>query len=323
MAQSLFEQRLAEERLPIEAALERALARLPKSVRLVAGHILLAGGKRLRPFLTVICARLFGQNKPDIYDLAVSMEMLHAASLLHDDVLDNATCRRGKKAAHTSFGVAKTILAGDALLAQGNAQVAAFGQAALCTVFSDATVQTAAGEILEIDSERNVALSEADYLRIARGKTACLIRASCELGAIAAQAGQRELEKIASYGEDLGLAFQLVDDALDFAPSAQTGKPSGGDMREGRFTPPLRLYRMALSPEECAVFDAAFACGFLTEEDATEIARRVREAGYDRLVREEADQYLRSACAALTGLPEKPEREILFELADYVRERKH
>lgn len=321
MTDTALKERLARELAPIEGALARAADALPEPVRPVARHILEAGGKRLRPFLTILMARLLGNDGADVYDLAVSMEMLHAATLLHDDVLDDAASRRGHAAAHTVFAITPTILAGDALLAGANARVAAFGDARLCRCFATATSETAAGEILEIAAQRRVDVSAEEYAAIVRGKTACLIAAACEMGALAADAAPEQLAAAADYGLNLGMAFQMVDDALDFAPAASTGKPTAGDVREGKFTPPLRFYRLSLPENERAAFDAAFACGWMTEKDAAGIAERVREAGYDRLTRQEAEGYLELARAALQRLPDGPERPVLLAMTDYVRDR--
>lgn len=322
MANILLKARLALELPPVNAALERAAHGLPEPVRPVALHIFEAGGKRLRPLLVVLTARLLGYERADIYDLAVTMEMLHAATLLHDDVLDNAASRRGKPAAHTIFEVTPTILAGDALLAQANALVAGFGDPRLSLCFSEATSRTAAGEILEIAAQRRVDTSAEEYAEIVRGKTAWLIRASCQLGALRAGGTDAQVEAAAAYGENLGMAFQMVDDALDFAPESLTGKPTGGDVREGKLTPPLRLYRMGLADGERAAFDAAFGCGLMTENDAAAIAGRIRDAGHDRQTRLDADTYLATARASLDALPDRPERELMRQMADYVRDRK-
>lgn len=323
MPETRLHQRLAQELPAVNAALGRATERLPEPVRPVARHILEAGGKRLRPFLTVLMARLLGDRGQRIYDLAVTMEMLHAATLLHDDVLDDAASRRGKPAAHTQFGVAQAILAGDALLAGANAQVADFDDPRLCRCFSTATSETAAGEILEIAAQRRVDVSAEEYAAIVRGKTAALIAASCELGALAAGAAPDAVAAAAEYGENLGMAFQIVDDALDFAPQEVTGKPTGGDVREGKLTPPLRFYRLQLAENERAAFDAAFVCGMMSEADADGISARVRAGGFDRRAREEAGTYLEAARAALLRLPDAPERGVLQEMTDYVRDRRH
>ena len=314
--------RLALELPGINRALDRAVETLPQPVRPVARHIFDAGGKRLRPLLTVMTARLLGYAQDDIRDLAVTLEMLHAATLLHDDVLDNAMSRRGKPAAHTLFDVSSVILAGDALLAGANALVAARGDARLTRCFSEATSRTAAGEILEIAAQRRVDGTNADYEDMVRGKTAWLIRAACEMGALAAGAEDEAVAAAAAYGENLGMAFQMVDDALDFAPESVTGKPTGGDVREGKLTPPLRRYRDGLGEAERAAFDAAFCAGMMTEADAADIAGRIRQQGHDEAVRRQAEEFLDVARRALENLPDRPERELMRQMADYVRDRK-
>ena len=318
----LLKARLALELPPINAALDRAEATLPGSVRPVAHHIFSAGGKRLRPLLVVLTARLLGRSDTDVYDLAVTLEMLHAATLLHDDVLDGAATRRGRPAAHTVFGPTQAILAGDALLAQANAIVASFGEPALCTLFSRAIVETCSGEIREIEAQRRPQTAMAEYESIIRGKTAWLIRASCEMGALAAHATEAQREACAAYGEGVGMAFQLVDDALDFAPESVIGKPSGGDLREGKLTPPLRYYRDALNAEGRMIFDNAFANGSMPEEECRVICSRIRDAGYDRKTRDDADKWLAGALSALGTLPDATERELMRQMAEYVRERK-
>ena len=314
--------RLALELPGINRALNKAVDTLPEPVRPVARHIFDAGGKRLRPLLTVLTTRLLGNGSKNIQDLAITLEMLHAATLLHDDVLDNAISRRGKPAAHTIFDVSSVILAGDALLAGANALVANYGDTRLTRCFSEATSRTAAGEILEIAAQRRVDSSSADYEEMVRGKTAWLIRAACEMGALAAGADDASVAAAAAYGENLGMAFQMVDDALDFAPESITGKPTGGDVREGKLTPPLRLYRDSLSTEERSAFDAAFCAGLMTEADAASIAESIRQAGYDDAVRRQADEFLDAARQALETLPDRPERELMRQMADYVRDRK-
>ena len=314
--------RLALELPGINRALNKAVDTLPEPVRPVARHIFDAGGKRLRPLLTVLTSRLLGNGSKNIQDLAITLEMLHAATLLHDDVLDNAMSRRGKPAAHTIFDVSSVILAGDALLAGANALVANYGDTRLTRCFSEATSRTAAGEILEIAAQRRVDSSSADYEEMVRGKTAWLIRAACEMGALAAGADDASVAAAAAYGENLGMAFQMVDDALDFAPESITGKPTGGDVREGKLTPPLRLYRDSLSTEERSAFDAAFCAGLMTEADAASIAESIRQAGYDDAVRRQADEFLDAARQALETLPDRPERELMRQMADYVRDRK-
>jgi len=313
--------RLAAELPAISHALDQAVSALPASAQTLVRHILKAGGKRLRPFLTVLFARLWGYRDNDIYSLAASMEMLHAATLLHDDVLDEAVTRRGKPAAHMLFGVVPAILAGDALLSHASRLVAGYGDCRLTVCFAEATARTAAGEIQEIDCQRRVDQPPEVYDEIITNKTAWLIRASCETGALRAGADQRGLDLTAQYGLQLGMAFQLVDDALDFAPPEKTGKPSCGDLREGKLTPPLRLYREHLAPAERAAFDAAFCAGSLDDAAVQAIGARIRELGFDARSRQLADAHLEKARVALNGLPDAPEHAMLECMIAYVRDR--
>ncbi|MDR3357853.1 MAG: polyprenyl synthetase family protein [Desulfovibrio sp.] len=316
-----FKASFAAELPRINAALAAAVAELPAPARPIARHILDAGGKRLRPFLTLLFARLFDAAEADRHRLAITLEMLHAATLLHDDVLDNALLRRGKPAAHTVFDVPAVILGGDALLSHANAIVASFGDTRMTRCFSEAISSTTAGEILEIAARGRTGISRQEYENMVRGKTAWLIRAACEMGALAAGASKAGVQAAAVYGENLGMAFQLVDDALDFAPEEITGKPTGGDVREGKFTPPLRLYRQSLADKERAAFDAAFARGFMTENEAAAIARRIRQAGYDAQTRAEAQHFLHTALAALRGMPDTDTLSLLRDLCVYARDR--
>lgn len=305
--------------LPINDAIHKALDILPASCRPIATHILDAGGKRLRPLLTVLCARSLGRRDDSIYLLGASMEFLHAATLLHDDVLDNALSRRGAAAAHTLFGETRAILAGDAMLALGNTIVASFAMPALSLCYSEATMRTAAGEILEIDSIRQPELDHDSYLEIARGKTACLIANACAIGAIAADGPNDAINACLDYGENLGLAFQIVDDALDFAPESQTGKPCGGDLREGKMTPPIRIYRESLGMAEKEVFDSLFRNEKPDENDLAAVARSISE--YTEKARELARIHLEAAKLALMTLPASHERNILTAIADYIGNR--
>ena len=322
MANLLLKARLALELPKINAALERAENTLPPPARPVAHHIFSAGGKRIRPLLTVLVAGLLGYGQQNVYDLACSVEMLHAATLLHDDVLDNALLRRGKPAAHTVFSVTQTILAGDALLAAGNAIVAGFDSPGLSLCFSAATSETCAGEIMEIASQRNPGLSMDDYLAIIRGKTAKLISCACEMGARLAGGTEGQIRAAARYGENVGFAFQIIDDALDFAPAAETGKPCDGDLREGKLTLPLRCYRDALPAEERTAFDRAFSEGTFTDDDVAALAARLHARGFVETARRVAGDYLEQALSAVRDLPDGPEASLLTAMAEYIRDRK-
>lgn len=320
MASTRLQEWVKRESEKVDRQIEIAIEELPQPVRPVAAHILKAGGKRLRPLLTILFARLNGYTANDIYRLAASMELLHAATLLHDDILDNAATRRGQPAAHTIFGLAKTILAGDALLAHGNLIVASFERADLVDCYARATMETASGEILEMDMLGMGDLPASSYRTMAAAKTAALIGHACSLGARMGNASKSSEKSAQAYGNQLGLAFQFVDDMLDFAPENQTGKPAGGDLREGKMTPPLRLYRQSLSEEERTNFDKAFAAHDFNEEQISQICECVTPFIPEAF--KEADACLEKARLALTLVPGGEEKGLLNDLTEYVRNRK-
>ncbi len=326
MASLLLKARMALELPRINSALDALAEELPAPAKPAARHTIMAGGKRLRPLLTVLFARLLGAKDDgsgrSLYRLACTLEMLHCATLMHDDVIDNADTRRGKPAAHVVYDNTTAILAGDAMLSCANACVAEYNDPALCHVFARATAETTAGEILELNALRNTALTPEEYTDIIRGKTARLIRAACEMGALFAKATQKQTEAAAVYGECAGLAFQIVDDALDVADAATTGKPSGGDLREGKLTPPLQIYRDRLDEAGCRDFNAKFAAGTFSEEEIASVCAQIRTLGIDKEVRHMADVYLDKAASALNDLPGGSERGILEEILTYVRDRK-
>lgn len=318
MADSLFRNRLAAEMPHMEAGIAQALAAMPSCSGVCATHVISAGGKRLRPFLAVIFAALTGNRDGAIYKLGASMELLHAATLLHDDILDKAQTRRGKPAAHVKFGLTETILAGDAMLALGNAIVASFNSPELCAAYSEATMRTAEGEIMEMAALGRPDLALPEYMAIAAAKTGCLIAESCALGAIFSGAEAEEIECARRFGANLGLAFQIVDDTLDFAPEEQTGKPRGGDLREGKATPPLMFYRRSLEESGRARFDAGF--GSFSDAETQRIIAAIGPYVAESLAL--ADQCLDEARDALNGFAQNPEKTVLLDMAEYVRNRR-
>lgn len=310
-----------EERPRVHQALERAVGLLPAPVREIGAYVLLAGGKRLRPLLTLVSARLLGRDDPDLYRLCAVPEMIHAASLLHDDILDQADTRRGRPSAHTCFGLRRTLLAGDAMLALADCEVTVFGRTDMVECVSDAMMRTVAGEAHEIALQGSLSHSEADYIDVVTGKTGWLLRASCRLGALYAGAEERQVEALSDFGLYAGIAFQMVDDALDFAASDMTGKPCGGDLREGKFTPPVMRYIGELDETGRAAFGEKFASGSFGDEEISHIAARIRDRGHDAAARALADEYLRRAEDCLALLPAGPQRNILREVIPFIRDR--
>jgi octaprenyl-diphosphate synthase len=303
----------------INAAIAKEIDALPELVKPVARHVLEAGGKRLRPMLTVLFARALNFRDDNLHTLASSLEFLHSATLMHDDILDNAELRRGRPAAHVLFGVAPAILAGDVLLALANEIVARSGKPALTSCISKAIMQTASGEIMEIAAIRNPALTRDAYIEIITGKTAYLIQSACEFGIIAAGGSERLQAAASAFGLNLGIAFQLVDDALDYTARADTsGKPLGGDLREGKFTLPLLLYLESLPQDQKQTITRELADADLPASRQDRIIADIANQGFAEKTRDAAKFYLELANRALAVLPACQETILLGAMIDFV-----
>ncbi|MGE4265570.1 MAG: polyprenyl synthetase family protein [Desulfovibrio sp.] len=307
----------------INAFLAAEADKLDGLVREVARHVLLSGGKRIRPMLTILFARALGHAKNDALAIACALEMLHTATLLHDDVLDQAQTRRGKTSAHVSFGVTETILAGDVLLALANKLGADYDIPRLNALLARGIMATAEGEILELAHTARPTVDRQTYLDIIIGKTARLIETACRCGAGLASRDRAVEDVAGNFGLNLGIAFQLVDDALDYAVSeSEMGKPAGGDLREGKMTLPLILYLESLPEAEAAALLAALREKRLTEAEAGRIVAEVREKGLAEKTREAARGYIDAALRELDALPAGPERAVLAQAAEYVLTRR-
>ncbi len=288
-------------------------------VRDVAKHILSSGGKRIRPMLTLLFARALGYERDDYHAMACSLELLHSATLLHDDFLDGADVRRGKTASHIVFGRTETILAGDALLALANEMGARYGNARLSWLLARGIMETAVGEIEEIEFSRNPSLDRLIYMNIIIGKTARLIECACRCGAALAGATPEQEDAAGEYGLNLGIAFQLVDDALDYAsPTSETGKPEGGDLREGKVTLPLILLMEDSDEAGCEVLLEALKDGSLTDEQCEALLGQVREGRYSEKTRDEAAVFVEKAKACLAPFGQGKEVAVLSQAADFV-----
>lgn len=299
--------------------LETEADQLNGLVKEVAKHIIGSGGKRIRPMLTLLFARAHGYEKNDYHAIACSLELLHSATLLHDDYLDDAELRRGKEASHLKFGRTETILAGDALLALANEMGARYGNARLSWLLAKGIMETAVGEIEEIQFSKNPELDRERYMEIIIGKTARLIECACRCGAALAGATPEEEDLAGEYGLNLGIAFQLVDDALDYAsPTSETGKPEGGDLKEGKVTLPLILLMEDSNEAESRELLDALKTTDLEEERFEAILGRVKEGRYSEKTREEAAMYVEKAKRCLDGFTPGEEVEVLKQAADFV-----
>lgn len=306
----------------INLVLQKELEILSPLVRKVGEHVLVAGGKRLRPVLTILMSRCLGRTGDDIYPLACSLEFLHSATLIHDDILDDADVRRGRESTHLVFGIKRAILAGDALLALANMIVARYDIPAMNFSVAEAILKTASGEVEEIDNLRNPEMDEKTYLEIVRGKTAFLIQAACACGAMVSGATRDVQDRASSFGMNLGVAFQLVDDALDYAADAHLlGKPQGNDIREGKITLPLILYLKTLPKSQRQTLLDHISGNSLSEKQVNDLITSIQEAGLDEKVRQEAGVYLKEATISLLTFPESEERNLMQEMVELVRTR--
>ncbi|MBA4356287.1 MAG: octaprenyl-diphosphate synthase [Desulfovibrio sp.] len=307
----------------IDAFLAAETDKLDGLVRDVARHVLLSGGKRIRPMLTILFSRALGYAGNDTLAIACALEMLHTATLLHDDVLDQSLVRRGQTSAHVRFGTVETILAGDVLLALANKLGADYDIPRLNALLARGIMATADGEIRELAHTQNPTADRGAYMDIIIGKTARLIETACRCGA-ALTSRDRAVEELAGgYGLNLGIAFQLVDDALDYTVSEdEMGKPAGGDLREGKMTLPLILHMEGLTPNAAGELLDALREKRLTVEQAEGIVRQVREKGLAEKTREAAAGYIAAAVKELEALPASPEREVLAQAAEYVLTRR-
>jgi octaprenyl-diphosphate synthase len=307
----------------IDAFLRSEIDKLHGLVRHVAEHVLMSPGKRIRPLLTLLFARSLGPLAADPYPLACSLEILHSATLLHDDVLDGAFLRRGRQSAHVKFGSTQTILAGDVLLALANHIGAAYGIPEINSRLAEGIMATAMGEIKEMAAAGSGVLDRDGYLDIVTGKTAKLIETSCRLGAVLAGAEENQTRLAADYGLHVGVAFQLVDDLLDYAGEIDDlGKPAGSDLMEGKVTLPLIDWLETIDPQEREQILAGIAENRLSEAQRESILERVRQADLDGSTRQLAEERIAAAVAALEAFPQSLEQNVLIQAADFILTRR-
>lgn len=305
----------------IERLLNEEIRSDVRAAYAISGHTLSAGGKRLRPALVALSGRAVQNTFParTIYASAAAAELIHMASLIHDDVVDNADARRGRPTANAAFGNQISVLVGDYLLAKSIHLAAGEGRIDVIRMFSRVTVGLSEGEVLQITAKGDVDTSEETYRRIIEKKTAGFIAGCCEVGAVLAEASPTVLDAVSSYGLNLGLAFQIADDLLDYTGDpAITGKPRCGDLREGKMTLPLILaLRDMAAGERRSLLEILQEPEALTEGDIACVQEAIsRHDGYERTAWV-ARGYVHAAQAALAALPPTPYRSALSELADY------
>lgn len=284
----------------------------------VANHLISSGGKRLRPMLTLATAQLSHYQDDGHVKLAASVEFMHTATLLHDDVVDESDMRRGRVAARVKWGNEASVLVGDFLLGQAFRMMVEVGSLRALEILSAAAAIIAEGEVMQLAAAKNTETNEDEYLAIIRGKTAELFGAACEVGPVIAGRPKAEAAACRSFGMNLGIAFQLVDDALDYGgATAALGKNVGDDFREGKITLPVVLSFRRGTDEDRAFWRRTLERGEIVEgdlEEALAIMKRCR-ALEDTV--ERARHYGAMARDALAIFPESPMKRALIEAVDF------
>lgn len=289
----------------------------------VAAHLIAAGGKRVRPLLTLASARLCGYEGYDAVRLAASVEFIHTATLLHDDVVDGSATRRGRPAANRLWGNKPTILVGDFLFSRAFQLMVETGSLDVLRILSTASAIIAEGEVMQLATANNLATTEADHLAVIRAKTAALFAAATEVGGALAGVSAERVEGLRVYGDCLGIAFQLADDALDYAGEAgATGKEAGDDFREGKVTAPvLNAFASARDDEERAFWKRVIESNDQRDGDLDRAVSLMRRDRAVTRTLEDAARYGARAKAALGVFPASALRDDLRGLVDYVVER--
>jgi octaprenyl-diphosphate synthase len=288
----------------------------------VANHLISSGGKRLRPMLTLASASLFDYRGENHVKLATSVEFMHTATLLHDDVVDESDLRRSKPTARMIWGNQASVLVGDFLLGQAFRMMVDVGSLDALDVLSSAACVIAEGEVLQLSVAKNMETTEDDYLSVIRAKTAALFAAAAEVGPIVAEAGRSGRNALKSYGMNLGLAFQLVDDALDYGgKAADLGKNVGDDFREGKITLPVILAYRRGTEDERAFWRDAIEAGNSTDANLEKALGLITKYGTLSDTIGRAIHYGTIARDALAPLPDTVWKSALMEVIDFCIER--
>jgi octaprenyl-diphosphate synthase len=304
---------VALEMQQVDAVIRRRLQSDVALINQISHYIVSAGGKRIRPRLVLLTAEALGFSGPERFELAATVEFIHTATLLHDDVVDESALRRGRQTANAMFGNAASVLVGDFLYSRSFQMMVSTNRMRVLDVLADATNTIAEGEVLQLMNMHDPNLAVEDYLRVIRFKTAKLFEASAQLGAVLADAMPEHEQACADFGRALGTAFQLVDDLLDYDGDTHAlGKNVGDDLREGKPTLPLLLAMERATPSETAMIRHAIEHG--ESERLEEIVAIVRRVGSLDATRQAARAEADNARRSVWRLPQSRAREALLDL---------
>jgi octaprenyl-diphosphate synthase len=303
---------IAADMQQVDAVIRRRLASEVALVNQISEYIIGAGGKRVRPMLVILFSRALGFQGPEQHELAATVEFIHTATLLHDDVVDESSLRRGRQTANALFGNAASVLVGDFVYSRAFQMMVSVNRMRVLEVLADATNVIAEGEVLQLMNMHDPDIAVSEYLRVIRFKTAKLFEASARLGAVLADAPPDIEEACAAYGRSLGTAFQLVDDLLDYeGTTAQLGKNVGDDLREGKPTLPLLIAMERGTASERDLIRHAIEHGEVAR--LSDIVEIVRHSGAIQATRDAARAESDLAAAQLIKLPASAHREALLE----------
>ncbi len=303
------------------------LERMQSPVALIpqlASYLIAAGGKRIRPLLTLASTQIYNGDMETAHKLAASVEFIHTATLLHDDVVDESLERRGKDAANLVFGNQASVLVGDFLFSRAFELMTDSDNIAVLKILSNASAVITQGEVLQLSAANNIDTSMDEYIEIITSKTAALFAAACEVGPVLSNASPEHAKAMHNYGLNLGIAFQIADDALDYSSDRETlGKTIGDDFREGKMTAPILLTLDQCDDTERAFWQRTIADHNQNDEDL-KTAQAILEK-YDSVNRslKLAEQYCEKAQNALNKIPQSPLRALLHDLVPYTIFRKN
>ena len=315
---SLLRDDLERVNAAIVARMDSPVALIPQ----LAGHIVSAGGKRLRPLLTLACARLCGYRGQRHIALAAAVEFIHTATLLHDDVVDASDLRRGRDTANAVWGNKPAVLVGDFLFARSFQLMVEDGSLRVLEILSRAASVIAEGEVHQLITANDTATTEADYLEVIEAKTAALFAAASRVGAVVADASSAQEAALDRFGRNLGIAYQLIDDMLDFSASqAELGKSVGDDFRDGKITLPILIAFARGSGEERAFWRRTLEDGDQRDGDLDRAIRLLGESGALAGTAARARDYAAAAIDALAIFPDGAMRQALVESALFATER--
>ena len=287
----------------------------------VTAHLVEAGGKRLRPMLTLAAARLCGYDGPFHVHLAATVEFIHTATLLHDDVVDESDQRRGRPTANLLWDNQSSVLVGDYLFSRSFQLMVETGSLRVLDILANASATIAEGEVLQLTAAADLATTEEIYFKVVRGKTAALFSAAMQVGGVIADAGEDKVKALFAYGDALGISFQIVDDLLDYGGTDAIGKNVGDDFRERKLTLPVIRAIAAGDADERTFWKRTIGKGQQDDGDLDRAMSILARHGAMRSTRDTALEWAEKAKAALVPIPDHDLKSMLIDLADYVVER--